>query len=57
MSTICSAFDAGEIRYSAGVSVTWITGLGPMTFALAKPFNEGEFDETETFQFELGRTF
>lgn len=57
VSTICSDFDAGELRYSVGVSVTWITGLGPMTFGLAKPFNAGEFDDTETFQFELGRTF
>ncbi|MBK80138.1 MAG: outer membrane protein assembly factor BamA [Gammaproteobacteria bacterium] len=57
VSTICSDFDEGELRYSAGISVTWITGLGPMTFGLAKPFNDGEFDKTETFQFELGRTF
>lgn len=57
VSTICSDFDAGELRYSVGVSVTWITGLGPMTFGLAKPFNDDVFDETETFQFELGRTF
>ncbi|NBC22650.1 MAG: outer membrane protein assembly factor BamA [Gammaproteobacteria bacterium] len=57
VSTICSDFDAGELRYSVGLSVTWITGLGPMTFGLAKPFNDDVFDETETFQFELGRTF
>lgn len=57
VSTICSDFDFGEIRYSVGLSVTWITGLGPMTFGVAKPFNEGIFDETESFQFELGRTF
>ncbi|HEX7036852.1 MAG TPA: outer membrane protein assembly factor BamA [Pseudomonadales bacterium] len=57
VSEICSDFDAGEIRYSAGLSVTWLTGLGPMTFGIAKPFNKGEFDETESFQFELGRTF
>ncbi len=57
VSTICSDFDAGEMRYSAGFAVTWLTGMGPMTFGLAKPFNAGEFDEKETFQFELGRTF
>jgi outer membrane protein insertion porin family len=57
VSTICSSFDASELRYSVGVAVTWLTGLGPMTFGLAKPFNAGEFDEKETFQFELGRTF
>ena len=57
VSQICTDFDAGEIRYSAGLSVTWLTGLGPMTFGIAKPFNAGEFDEKESFQFELGRTF
>lgn len=57
VSQICSDFDADEIRYSVGLSVTWLTGLGPMTFGIAKPFNKGEFDETESFQFELGRTF
>jgi outer membrane protein insertion porin family len=57
VSTICDDLDFGLLRYSAGVSVTWLTGLGPMTFGLAKPFNVGEFDEEEVFQFELGRTF
>ncbi len=57
VSTVCDSLDFGLIRYSAGVSVTWITGLGPMTFGLAKAYNVGEFDEEEFFQFELGRTF
>lgn len=57
VSTICSGFESSEIRYSAGLAVTWLTGLGPMTFGIAKPFNAGEFDEKESFQFELGRTF
>lgn len=53
----CFDFDWGELRYSAGIGVTWLAGLGPMTFAIAKPLNEGPFDRTEFFQFELGRTF
>ncbi|MEQ8857851.1 MAG: outer membrane protein assembly factor BamA [Pseudomonadales bacterium] len=57
VSVICSSFDEADLRYSVGVAVTWITGLGPMTFGLAKPFNDDEFDQTEIFQFELGRTF
>jgi outer membrane protein insertion porin family len=57
VSTICDDFDVGELRYSVGLSVTWLTGLGPMTFGIAKPFNAGEFDDTESFQFELGQTF
>ena len=52
----CEDFSADALRYSAGLSVTWLTGMGPMTFVLAKPFNVGPFDEAETFSFELGRT-
>jgi outer membrane protein insertion porin family len=53
----CFDIDLSELRYSVGVGVTWITGFGPMTFSLAKPLNEGEFDEDEVFQFTLGRGF
>jgi len=53
----CFGVDLDELRYSAGVGVTWYTGFGPMTFSLAKPLNSGEFDEEEVFQFTLGRGF
>lgn len=53
----CSDIDLGELRYSAGFGVTWITGFGPLTFSLAKPLNDGKHDETEIFQFSLGRGF
>lgn len=57
VSTNCFDFSTDELRYAVGFGVTWLTGLGPMTFALAKPFNVQDFDQEETFQFELGRTF
>ena len=53
----CFDVDFGELRYSAGVGLTWITGFGPMSFSLAKPLNSNEFDEEEIFQFTLGRGF
>lgn len=54
----CSGFDIGEVRYSAGVSVSWFSGaFGIMSFSLAKPFNATVIDETEVFQFTLGNTF
>ena len=53
----CDNVDFGQLRYSAGVGLTWITGFGPLTFSLAKPFNEGEYDQDEMFQFTLGRGF
>jgi outer membrane protein insertion porin family len=57
VSAVCVDFDASLLVYSVGMSITWLTGLGPMTFGIAKPFNGGEFDREESFQFELGRTF
>ncbi len=53
----CFDFDLDELRYSVGFGMTWLTGLGPMTFSIAKPFQTQPFDEEERFQFELGRTF
>lgn len=53
----CFDLDVGELRYSAGIGVTWISGFGPMTFALAKPLNASDFDREEVFQFTLGRGF
>ena len=46
-----------DLRYSYGVGVTWITGFGPMSFAITKPTNAGPFEETEEFQFTVGNVF
>ena len=53
----CFDVDAGELRYSVGIGVTWLSGFGPLTFSLAKPLNASEIDEREVFQFTLGRSF
>jgi len=51
-------FDAAEMRYSAGVSATWMTPLGvPLTVSYAKPLNAKDGDETSKVQFSLGATF
>jgi outer membrane protein insertion porin family len=57
VSVYCLDLDNGELRYSAGIAVTWITGFAPISFALAFPLNDKEGDESESFQFELGKTF
>ncbi|WP_330926790.1 outer membrane protein assembly factor BamA [Candidatus Sororendozoicomonas aggregata] len=46
-----------DLRYSAGVGLTWITPLGPLTFSLAKALNPKDKDETQVFQFSLGAPF
>lgn len=57
ISVICHSPSDGELRYSAGIAVTWITGFAPLSFALSFPFNEKSGDESESFQFEIGKTF
>ena len=55
--TNCYEFDFSEIRYSIGIGVTWITALGPLSFAIASVFNDSPNDRTESFQFEIGTQF
>ena len=46
-----------DLRYSYGIGVTWITGFGPMSFAISKPTNAGKYEETKEFQFTVGNVF
>ena len=46
-----------ELRYSAGLGVTWISGFGPMSFSFGQSFNGGPQENREMFQFTLGQTF
>ncbi|MFL2699576.1 MAG: outer membrane protein assembly factor BamA [Gammaproteobacteria bacterium] len=53
----CSKPSIDDLRYSYGVGVTWITGFGPMSLAIAKPTNAGPRERTEEFQFTVGNVF
>ena len=53
----CSEPSIDELRYSYGIGVTWITGFGPMSLAIAKPTNAGPRERTEEFQFTVGNVF
>lgn len=53
----CSELDFGELRYSTGFGLTWITAMGPLSFSLAKPFHYGDYDDRKVFQFSLGTGF
>ena len=46
-----------DLRYSYGLGITWITGFGPMSFAISKPTNAGQYEETKEFQFTVGNVF
>ena len=53
----CYSPSVDDLRYSYGVGVTWITGFGPMSFAISKPTNAGRYEETKEFQFTVGNVF
>ncbi len=49
--------DPSMIRVTAGLTVQWISPMGPLTFSLAKILNKYEGDEQENFSFNIGTTF
>jgi len=54
----CSdGIDLGDLRYSTGLGLSWLTPIGPLSIAIAMPLNDGPDDDTEIFQFALGQTF
>jgi outer membrane protein insertion porin family len=62
-------FDAGQVygqgqnisisdlRYSTGISMAWISPIGPLKFSFGQSLNKQEGDKPESFQFQLGTTF
>lgn len=50
-------FAFGDLRYSAGIAVLWVSPLGPLKFSLAQPLASKPGDREEMFQFTLGNTF
>ncbi|QFT86280.1 Outer membrane protein assembly factor BamA precursor [Halomonas sp. THAF12] len=56
-SNCSSGVDLGELRYSVGLGVSWLTPVGPLTFSIAEPLNAESDDDTQFFQFSLGQTF
>lgn len=53
----CFDVDIAKLSASYGVGLTWISGFGPLTFSLSRPFQYNEFDKREQFQFSLGTAF
>ena len=51
------SFEADDLRYSAGLSATWMSPLGPFTISYAKPLNEEDDDEIQNLQFSIGASF
>jgi len=50
-------FSLSDIRYSAGLSLTWISPVGALSASIARPFNDKAEDKTQMFQFSVGQAF
>ncbi len=49
--------DPGRFRASAGLSVQWLSPMGPMIFSFARVLREEDGDDTKFFNFNIGQTF
>ncbi|MDD7442071.1 MAG: outer membrane protein assembly factor BamA [Sutterellaceae bacterium] len=55
--TDTSNISLGDLRYSVGLGVAWISPLGPLKFSLAAPLNDKKGDDLQRFQFQIGTSF
>ena len=46
-----------DLRASAGIGVSWISPVGPLRIAFAKPLRKQTGDKTQTVQFSIGTAF
>jgi len=49
--------DFGNLRFSTGIGIAWISPLGPMKLSYAYPINTQEGDRLQRFQFQIGTGF
>jgi len=52
-----SSLDKNKIRSAAGLSLEWISPLGPLSFTLSETISKSSTDLDEGFSFQLGSTF
>ena len=49
--------DLGDLRYSVGFGLAWISPMGPLKLSFAFPLNKKDSDELQRFQFQIGTGF
>jgi len=49
--------DAGRFRTSGGISLQWLSPMGPMVFNFARTIKKEVDDDTSFFSFNIGKTF
>jgi len=51
------SYSFDELRYSAGLGVSWISPFGPLKVVFAQPLNEKPGDDAQVLQFQFGQQF
>lgn len=51
------SFSASQLRASAGVGISWISPVGPLRIAYARPVRKQPTDKTQSIQFQIGTSF
>ncbi len=46
-----------DLRYSAGLGISWVSPIGPLKLSFGKPLNAKAGDREQRFQFQLGTGF
>jgi outer membrane protein insertion porin family len=49
--------DASKLRSSTGVGISWISPVGPLRLAFAKPIRKFDGDRIQAMQFQIGTSF
>jgi len=49
--------DASALRASTGVGISWISPVGPLRLAFAKPIKKYDGDKIQNVQFQIGTSF
>ncbi len=49
--------DANSLRSSVGVGISWISPVGPLRLAFAKPIRKFDNDRIQNMQFQIGTSF
>ncbi len=48
---------SNALRASSGIGLSWISPVGPLRFAWAKPLRKQDGDKLQSFQFQIGTSF
>jgi outer membrane protein insertion porin family len=52
-----SSYNLSDLRYSAGLGISWLSPFGPLKLIYAKQLNSKSTDTTQSIQFQLGSQF